>query len=267
MRELTARILAENGYRVIDAADGYRARILCDQFQGEIDLLLSDVVMPGMSGREVAEQLRTLRPDLKVLYMSGHAGDVLDHHGFAGAGAAAPREAVRPRPAAGERTRRRFPERLLLPALAGRLLVVRRRGREPAAGAEPRSRSRRRALTEHLRALDEIARRHGGDRAAGTPGYDASVRYVARRLRDVGLGGDAAGGAAAGAGRRPRARGCRSARSAQLEPLVDFRAPTYSGRGRRGAARWRPVGVGLQRRRLRRRSRAERWPSPRAVAA
>jgi len=84
VRELTGRILAENGYRVIDAADGYRARILCDQFQGTIDLLLSDVVMPGMSGRQVAEQLRTLRPALRVLYMSGHAGDVLDHHGFAG---------------------------------------------------------------------------------------------------------------------------------------------------------------------------------------
>ncbi len=84
VRELTGRILAENGYRVIDAADGYRARILCDHFQGEIDLLLSDVVMQGMSGREVAEQLRMLRPNLRVLYMSGHAGDVLDHHGFAG---------------------------------------------------------------------------------------------------------------------------------------------------------------------------------------
>jgi two-component system cell cycle sensor histidine kinase/response regulator CckA len=84
VRELTGRILSENGYRVIDAADGYRARILCDQFQGEINLLISDVVMPGMSGRQVAEQLRSLRPALKVLYMSGHAGDVLDHHGFAG---------------------------------------------------------------------------------------------------------------------------------------------------------------------------------------
>ena len=84
VRSLTGRMLAENGYHVIVAADGYRARILCDQFQGEIDLLLSDVVMPGMSGREVAEQLRTLRPALRVLYMSGHAGDVLDHHGFAG---------------------------------------------------------------------------------------------------------------------------------------------------------------------------------------
>ena len=40
--------------------------------------------MPGMSGRDVAEQLRLLRPELKVLYMSGHAGDVLDHHGFPG---------------------------------------------------------------------------------------------------------------------------------------------------------------------------------------
>ena len=84
VRELTGRILTENGYHVIDAADGYRARILCDHFQGKIDLLLSDVVMPGMSGRQVADQLRVLRPGLRVLYMSGHAGDVLDHHGFAG---------------------------------------------------------------------------------------------------------------------------------------------------------------------------------------
>ena len=84
VRELTGRILTENGYRVIDAEDGRRARVLYDHLQGEIDLLLSDVVMPGMSGPQVAEELRGLRPDLRVLYMSGHAGDVLDHHGLAG---------------------------------------------------------------------------------------------------------------------------------------------------------------------------------------
>ena len=84
VRELTGRILAENGYEVIHASDGYRARTVSDGFEGRIDLLLSDVVMPGMSGRDVAEELRRLRPGLKVLYMSGHAGDVLDHHGFQG---------------------------------------------------------------------------------------------------------------------------------------------------------------------------------------
>ena len=84
VRELTGRILAENGYEVIHASDGYRARTVSDGFEGQIDLLLSDVVMPGMSGRDVAEELRRLRPGLKVLYMSGHAGDVLDHHGFQG---------------------------------------------------------------------------------------------------------------------------------------------------------------------------------------
>lgn len=84
VRELTGRILTENGYRVIDAEDGRRARVLYDGLQGEIDLLLSDVVMPGMSGPQVAEELRGMSPDLRVLYMSGHAGDVLDHHGLAG---------------------------------------------------------------------------------------------------------------------------------------------------------------------------------------
>jgi hypothetical protein len=79
VRELTGRILSESGYEVMHAADGYRAQAICDEHDGAIHLLLSDLVMPGMSGREVAEALRAARPEIKVLYMSGHSGDVLTH--------------------------------------------------------------------------------------------------------------------------------------------------------------------------------------------
>lgn len=74
VRELTGRILAESGYRILRAPDGRHARELVQEHGNEIDLLLSDVVMPGMSGPEVAKELRRLCPGLKVLFMSGHAG-------------------------------------------------------------------------------------------------------------------------------------------------------------------------------------------------
>jgi two-component system cell cycle sensor histidine kinase/response regulator CckA len=83
VRELTGRILRESGYRVMRAKDGRDARALLSEHDGVVDLLVSDVVMPGMSGPQVAEQLKELRPGLKVLFMSGHPEDLLDHHGVA----------------------------------------------------------------------------------------------------------------------------------------------------------------------------------------
>jgi two-component system, cell cycle sensor histidine kinase and response regulator CckA len=75
VRELTREILEEAGYTVIEAADGGEALRLAAAHVGPIHLLLSDVVMPGMMGAETAARLRTLRPEVKILYMSGHTDD------------------------------------------------------------------------------------------------------------------------------------------------------------------------------------------------
>jgi len=74
-------MLEDSGYRVIEAKDGHEALILSKQHRGEIQLMLTDVVMPQMSGRELAEQLKDRRPDMSVLYMSGYTDDAIVHHG------------------------------------------------------------------------------------------------------------------------------------------------------------------------------------------
>jgi two-component system cell cycle sensor histidine kinase/response regulator CckA len=77
VRALTSRILSDNGYRVIESSNGQAA---LEQFAGReehIDLLVTDVVMPAMSGPELAERLLEERPEMKVLYMSGYASDVV----------------------------------------------------------------------------------------------------------------------------------------------------------------------------------------------
>ena len=75
IREVARRVLARNGYRVLDAANGQKALDLAGD--RTCDLLLTDVVMPEMSGRELAERLRSRHPDLAVLFMSGYSEDVL----------------------------------------------------------------------------------------------------------------------------------------------------------------------------------------------
>ena len=82
VREMAMEILRESGYHVLQAKDGARgAASWRAQYDGEIHLMLTDVVMPQMSGRELAEQLTPLRPDMKVLYMSGYTDDAIVHHG------------------------------------------------------------------------------------------------------------------------------------------------------------------------------------------
>lgn len=82
VRSLVQSILQAEGYTVLEAGHGSKALILAAQHQGSIDLLVTDVVMPDMSGRELAEQLKTLRPQIKLLYMSGYTDDAVVRHGL-----------------------------------------------------------------------------------------------------------------------------------------------------------------------------------------
>ncbi|MBD3220149.1 PAS domain S-box protein, partial [bacterium] len=81
VRHLTRDILRAEGYQVITARDGYEALGLVRDQGVEPDILLTDVVMPGLNGRELFERLQGDRPDLRVLYMSGYTDDVIVHRG------------------------------------------------------------------------------------------------------------------------------------------------------------------------------------------
>jgi PAS domain S-box-containing protein len=81
IRALTHRILTANGYQVLDAASGERALAILGDRAATIDLLVTDVVLPGMSGRELADRLRAINPGTRVLYMSGYTDDEVVHRG------------------------------------------------------------------------------------------------------------------------------------------------------------------------------------------
>jgi PAS domain S-box-containing protein len=82
VRELARQFLDSHGYRVLEAHDGREALTVSSRHNGPIDLLVTDVVMPGMSGRELAERLIPARPAMKVLYVSGYTAEAIGHHGI-----------------------------------------------------------------------------------------------------------------------------------------------------------------------------------------
>jgi two-component system, cell cycle sensor histidine kinase and response regulator CckA len=82
VRELAAEILSKHGYRVLDSDTPSRAQQLCREHPGQIHLLLTDVVMPEMSGRTLAERLLVERPAMRVLYTSGYDDEAIVKHGM-----------------------------------------------------------------------------------------------------------------------------------------------------------------------------------------
>jgi hypothetical protein len=83
-REVTQRILTRNGYTVLTASSGAQALELAASHPGPIELVLTDVIMPAMQGPTVAKEVRKLRPDIRVLFMSGHAQPVLEAEALLG---------------------------------------------------------------------------------------------------------------------------------------------------------------------------------------
>jgi CheY-like chemotaxis protein len=86
VRDLTVRILQQLGYAILTAASGAEALEICQAHTGHIDLLLTDVVMPNMSGRQLADHLQVSRPQTKVLFLSGYTENTVVHHGVLDAG-------------------------------------------------------------------------------------------------------------------------------------------------------------------------------------
>ena len=79
--ELVAEMLRKQGYQVLEAGDGFEALRLAQELDGTLNLLVTDVIMPGMNGKDLADKLKESRPNLKVLFISGYSDDMIARHG------------------------------------------------------------------------------------------------------------------------------------------------------------------------------------------
>jgi PAS domain S-box-containing protein len=82
LRRLSRRVLAQFGYTVLEAPDGEEALHLAEAYRGPINLVLTDVVMPRLNGRDLAERVRASHPEARVLFMSGYVDDAVVQHGL-----------------------------------------------------------------------------------------------------------------------------------------------------------------------------------------
>ena len=88
VRELVRETLKTKGYSVMEAADGIQGMKIAESFEGKIDILITDVAMPGMGGHELAKRVTAARPGIKILFLSGYTEDAIIHEGVLDPGTA-----------------------------------------------------------------------------------------------------------------------------------------------------------------------------------
>jgi two-component system cell cycle sensor histidine kinase/response regulator CckA len=82
VRELAKEYLESCGYKVLVAQNGQAAIDLVSKHSGPIDLIMTDIVMPGLNGSDLSKKVKFLRPDIRVVYMSGYTDQAIIHHGI-----------------------------------------------------------------------------------------------------------------------------------------------------------------------------------------